>query len=102
MSTDDFEQLLADIEREAQQEGPAAVADLRAMQLRYRLIARLIQRRHEMHLTEEQLARLSGVGQAEISQIEQGYQSPTLETYSRLATALNLSLAELLTLPAAS
>jgi DNA-binding XRE family transcriptional regulator len=87
----DFKQLLDDIEREAQEEGPAAVADLRAMQLRYRMIARLIQRRRELRLTQKQLAARSGIGQAEISKIERGRKSPTLDTYSRLATALDLT-----------
>lgn len=99
----DFEQLLDDIEREAQEEGPVAVADLRAMQLRYHMIARLIQRRRELHLTQKQLAERSGVGQAEISKIERGRKSPTLDTYSRLASALELSFADILTsLPVAS
>lgn len=87
--------LLDDIEREAQEEGPDAVADLRAMQLRYRMIARLIQRRRELHLTQKQLAARSGIGQAEISKIERGRKSPTLDTYSGLATTLDLSLADI-------
>src|SRR5579884_3757266 len=92
MSTSrDFDRLLDDIEREAQEEGPVAVADLRARQLRYRMIARLIQRRREQHLTQKQLAERSGIGQAEISKIERGRKSPTLDTYARLATALDLS-----------
>ena len=96
MSTpSDFEQLLDDIEREAREEGPASVADLRARQLRYRLIARLIQRRRERRLTQKQLAARSGIGQAEISKIERGRKSPTLETYSRLAIALDLTSEDL-------
>ncbi|HEX5414995.1 MAG TPA: hypothetical protein VFZ25_04960 [Chloroflexota bacterium] len=39
----DFEKLLADIECEAQAGGPATIVALRAIQMRYRAIARLIQ-----------------------------------------------------------
>jgi len=52
----DFEPLLDDIEREAQVEGPAGAAELRAMHLRNCIVARLIQRRQELCLTQEQLA----------------------------------------------
>ena len=89
--SDDFDRLVDDIEREARKEGPAAVADLRATPLRYRMIGRLIQRRRELHLTQEQLASRPGVGQAEISKVERGRKSPTIDTYSRLATALDMS-----------
>jgi hypothetical protein len=34
----DFDDLLLDIEREAEEEGPAGVADLRALQFKYQLI----------------------------------------------------------------
>ncbi len=40
--------------------------------------------------TQKDLAARSGIGQGEISKIERGRKSPTLDTYSRLATALEL------------
>jgi DNA-binding XRE family transcriptional regulator len=87
---DDFDVLLDDIEREAVSEGPAAVQDLRALQVKYRLINVLIERRHALHWTQKQLSAHSGIGQAEISKIERGRKSPTLDTYIRLVTALDL------------
>jgi DNA-binding XRE family transcriptional regulator len=95
-NSSDFERLLGEIEREAEEEGPAAVAELRALQLRYRMIARLIQRRQQLHLTQKQLAVRSGIGQAEISKIERGRKSPTLDTYSRLVTALDLPVDDIM------
>lgn len=86
----DFSRLLGDIESEAAAAGPAAVRDLRALQLKYRLISQLIERRHSLRWSQQQLAEHSGIAQSEISKIERGRKSPTMDTYSRLATALRL------------
>ncbi len=88
--SEDFELLLGDIDAEAIAEGPAAMQDLRALQVKYRLINLLIERRHALHWTQQQLAVRSGIGQAEISKIERGRKSPTLDTYTRLVMALDL------------
>lgn len=86
----DFDRLLEDIEAEAAAAGPAAVQDLRALQLKYRLINQIIERRRSLHWSQKELAEHSGIAQSEISKIERGRKSPTLDTYSRLATALRL------------
>jgi ribosome-binding protein aMBF1 (putative translation factor) len=86
----DFDYLLDDIETEAAAEGPAAVRDLRALQLKYRLINQLIERRHLLGWSQKGLAGHSGIAQSEISKIERGRKSLTMDTYSRLATALQL------------
>jgi DNA-binding XRE family transcriptional regulator len=86
----DFDRLLDDIASEAAAEGPAAVRDLRALQLKYRLINQLIERRHSLRWSQKELAEHSGIAQSEISKIERGRKSPTMDTYSRLATALQL------------
>lgn len=86
----DFDLLLADIEQEAAAEGHRAVQDLRALQLKYRLINKLIDRRRELRWSQKDLACHSGIAQSEISRIERGRKSPTLDTYSRLATAMEL------------
>ena len=86
----DFERLLDDIEAEAAAAGPVAVRDLRALQLKYRLINQLIERRRSLHWSQKELAEHSGIAQSEISKIERGRKSPTIDTYSRLATAMRL------------
>ncbi len=88
----DFDELFAEIEAEAAAEGEEAVLDLRAKQAKYQLINLLISSRRDLHLTQEALAQRSGVAQTEISRIERGRKSPTLDTYSRLAAALNIEL----------
>ena len=87
----DFEDLLGQIEREAEEDGPAGIADLRALQFKYQMINELILRRRELRWTQQQLAEHSGIAQTAISKIERGRKSPTIDTYARLLTALELS-----------
>jgi DNA-binding XRE family transcriptional regulator len=87
-----FDDLFDDIEAEAKAEGPAAVRDLRAKQLRYRLLNALISRRRDLSLTQAQLSLRSGIAQTEISRIECGRKSPTIDTYSRIAAAMDMEV----------
>ncbi len=91
----DFEALLEKIDREAKEEGPKAVAELQALQVKYRMLNQLIERRRALNLTQKELAEKAGLGQAEVSKIERGRKSPTLDTYSRLAAALGLGVPSL-------
>jgi transcriptional regulator with XRE-family HTH domain len=85
-----WDEFYAEIEAEAKAEGPAAVRDLRAKELKYSLITSLIAGRRDLHLTQAQLAARAGVAQEEISRIERGRKSPTIDTYARIAAALGL------------
>jgi len=87
---DGFSDLLLQIEREAEEEGPAGIADLKALQFKYQLINALILQRRVCGWTQNQLAERAGIGQAEVSKIERGRKSPTIDTYARLAAALGL------------
>jgi DNA-binding XRE family transcriptional regulator len=86
----DFDDLLEQIEREALEEGPQGISDLQALQWKYRAVNELIERRRLLRLTQKELARRAVVSQADISKIERGRKSPTLDTYSRLAAALDI------------
>jgi DNA-binding phage protein len=85
-----FEETYARVVAEAEAEGPAAVAELRLLEDRYRLAADLIGRRQALHMTQQQLAAASGIRQSEISRI--GHGNPTLKTISALARALGAEL----------
>lgn len=87
-----FDDLFDEIEAEAKAEGPAAVRDLRAKQFKYRLLNALISRRQALSLTQAQLSERSGIAQTEISRIERGRKSPTIDTYARMAAAMELKL----------
>lgn len=86
--TETFDDFFSELVAEAEAEGPTAVAELEALRLHYALARQLIERRHEMHLTQKQLAELSGIDQAEISRIERGQANPTTATLSALTRAL--------------
>jgi DNA-binding XRE family transcriptional regulator len=86
----DFDDLLAGIRREAEAEGPRAISELQAVEWKYRALNQLIERRRELNLTQKELAERAGVSQADVSKIERGRKSPTLDTYSRLAAALQI------------
>jgi len=87
-----FEDFYSELEDEARDEGPRAILDLRAKELKYALVNTLITKRQQLNLTQQMLAQQSGVAQTEISKIERGRKSPTLDTFSRLASALRIAL----------
>jgi DNA-binding XRE family transcriptional regulator len=87
-----FDEFYGALKAEAKAEGPGAIRDMRAKEVKYALINMLITRRRDLNLTQQTLAKESGVAQTEISRIERGRKSPTLDTFSRLASALRLEL----------
>lgn len=87
-----FYEFYGELKAEAKAEGPEAIRDLRAKEVKFALINTLITRRRDLNLTQQTLAKESGVAQTEISRIERGRKSPTLDTFSRLASALRLEL----------
>jgi DNA-binding XRE family transcriptional regulator len=87
-----FEETYARVVAEAEAEGPAAVAEVRMYETRYRLASDLIGRRQALHMTQQQLAAASGIRQSEISRIESGHGNPTLKTIGTLARALGAEL----------
>ncbi len=88
----DFNRLIDEIEREAIAEGPEAVAELRALDTRFRLAAELLAARTSAHMTQKELAIRSGVQQAEISKIERGEVVPKVSTMDRLLIPLGRRL----------
>jgi DNA-binding XRE family transcriptional regulator len=87
-----FDDFYGELQEEAKGEGPEATRDLHAKEVKYALINTLITRRRDLNLTQQNLAERSGIAQTEISRIERGRKSPTLDTFSRLASAMRLEL----------
>jgi XRE family transcriptional regulator, regulator of sulfur utilization len=83
-----FEDFINELEAEAEAEGPEAVAELEVFRLHFSLARQLAELRRERHLTQKQLAELSGIDQAEISRIERGQANPTTATLGALTRAL--------------
>jgi DNA-binding XRE family transcriptional regulator len=84
----DFAAFMDDLEREAREEGPAAVAEMDALHEYYGLVSELIKLRRHRQLTQKQLEKVTGIPQSEISRIESGHANPTLATLRVLVRAL--------------
>ena len=89
----DFDDLLRQIEQEADAEGPGGRAHLDALRDRFDLAQQFIDRRLELHMTQAQVAAASGLDQSVVSRVEQGLGNPTARTLAVLARALDASLA---------
>lgn len=61
-----------------------------------RLSVRLKRLREERELTQEKLAKRSGVSHGYLARLEIGMHDPSLSTLAKLAKALKVSVAELL------
>lgn len=71
---------------------PEVLAEYEALQPEYEVIKALIGARIEQNLTQEQLAKLSGIRQSNISRIESGACSPTIATLGQLANGMGKKL----------
>ncbi len=60
---------------------------------------RLRRLREEKHLTRAAVARKAGIDSGEFEKIESGGIDPTLEALQRIADSMEVSLADLLSLP---
>ena len=56
------------------------------------LIKTIKERRETLHVTQESLAELSGVGLRTLKQFESGKGNPTLETLQKIADVLGLEV----------
>lgn len=55
------------------------------------IIGEVIQKyREEKHLSQEVLSGLAGIGRTHLSAIERGVRKPTLETFFKIASALEV------------
>ena len=85
-----FAALWKEIQNEAKTDGPAAVADLKRLQHRYRIGAQISVLRHKRSLSQKELAEITGIDQAEISRIERGVLNATEDTLARIGSHLGV------------
>ena len=62
-----------------------------------RIGARILRRRQELGLSQTDVARLLGIGSANIHRIEQGSRNLTIDTLCKVAEVLDMTVAELVT-----
>jgi DNA-binding XRE family transcriptional regulator len=88
-----WNQFMKNLETRAKSAGPEHVQILRALRGHYRKMgAELAQERKKLGLSQEGLARATGIDQAEISRIERDLVDPRLGTYVRLLEGMGLGL----------
>lgn len=77
-------------------EALAADADLRKeyenLEIEYQLKQALLDLRKGKHMTQKELAALTGIHQADISKMENGNANPSLKTLRKLAKGLGATL----------
>lgn len=83
----DFRKYLND-----QLKDPEFAAEYEAQKPEYEAIRAVIAARMEQHMTQKDLAERTGIRQSNISRIESGSTSPTVETLARIAAGLGKQL----------
>ena len=83
----DFKNYLAQ-----QMEEPAFAAEYEAQRPEYEAIRAVISARLACNMTQKELAEKTGIRQSNISRIENGSASPTIDTLARIAAGLGKQL----------
>lgn len=83
----DFKNYLAQ-----QMEDPTFAAEYEAQRPEYEAIRAVIAARLACNMTQKELAEKTGIRQSNISRIENGSASPTIDTLARIATGLGKQL----------
>ena len=83
----DFKNYLAQ-----QMEDPAFAAEYEAQRPEYEAISAVIAARLACNMTQKELAEKTGIRQSNISRIENGSASPTIDTLARIAAGLGKQL----------
>lgn len=73
-------------------ENPEVKAAYDELQPEYNIIQAMIDVRKSKNMTQKDLARATGITQADISRIENGTRNPSLEMVKRLAAGMGMRL----------
>jgi DNA-binding XRE family transcriptional regulator len=73
-------------------ERPGIRKEYEALKPKYEMIRSLIERRNQLKLSQTQVAKIIGTKQPAISRLEKGDYNTTLNTFFRVADALNLDI----------
>jgi len=87
-----FSAFVREIEDEAKAEGPKAVRELDALRAHFRLGRRIAEARLARDLTQKQVAKIAGIDQADVSNIERGAANPTFNTLNALVSAVGMEI----------
>ena len=71
---------------------PVFQAECEALEPERQIIRAIIEGRERRDLTQQQLAEITGIQQADISRLENGTGNPSLRTLKRLAAGMGMQL----------
>lgn len=71
---------------------PELGKDLDEIEAMSQIVGAMIERRHELHLSQRELAERCGLPQSSVARIESGKTSPNLSTLLKIYGQLDLSL----------
>ena len=71
---------------------PEFKAEYDALEPEFAIIQAIIDARKNSGLTQQQLAKITGIAQGDISKIEKGEANPSLKTLKRLASGMDMKL----------
>lgn len=77
---------------ERQMDNPEFAKEYEAMRPEYEAIRSMIAARLESNMTQKELAEKTGIRQSNISRIENGTSSPTVDTLARIAAGMGKQL----------
>lgn len=84
---DDFKKFLT-----SQLENPEFKKEWDKLEPEYQIMSAMIKARNETGITQQQLSKLTGINQSNLSRIENGNGNPSLSTLQRIATAFGKKL----------
>lgn len=71
---------------------PAFVKEWNELEPEYQIIRAMLNTRKEKNLTQSDLARITGIAQADISKLETGNGNPSIKTLQRLASGMGMAV----------
>ena len=78
--------------KKQQMKDPEFVKEYEAIQPEMDVIRAIVNARTSQNLTQSELAKRTGINQADISKLENGTRNPTLNLLKRLADGMGMSL----------
>lgn len=63
-----------------------------ALEIEYQVINAILDARKIKHITQEELSRITGIAQGDISKIEKGNANPSLKTLQRIALGMGMTV----------
>lgn len=81
-----------DYKKHIRETNPVVAQDLDEIEMISQIVTAMISRRHDLNLTQRDLAKLCNIPQSSLARIESGSTAPNLKTLSKIFNNLDLTL----------